>query len=446
MAVSHSIDDVVRTSDEAAVRMHFDERTLAALRILSLAFLVVSVPFLIFGMAERELLRIALAAGSFLLAGIVVTGLRGKAFPQIGDLVRGRARAAAIVFALAQSALLLVFNAPTEGVVALSALIPLGLISYRLLPGEHVLLHAALAGISILTITTLVPAKGSTAGMVMPPLIINAMAMTISLAVSRRVRRVITAQWAERRASAREQIRMRDELRLAREVQLSMLPDCAPRLDWADVCSISIPATEVGGDYYDYFVEDDRIALVCGDVAGHGMSAGLVLAALRSGFTLMRESLHDPAAVLRRLHDLVAQTSRRRMLVTVAVVLVDYRTGRAIVASAGHPPVILRRPDGSVETIDLFAPPLGVRLPVAIPQRTLAVGPGSVFVLHSDGIYETEGAGGTTYGLDRLSHLVATRGDGTAEELRNAIVDDVAAFRGAADPADDVTVVVCRLT
>jgi sigma-B regulation protein RsbU (phosphoserine phosphatase) len=274
---------------------------------------------------------------------------------------------------------------------------------------------------------------------------INAMTLGVELFTSRRMRKEVVSDWADRRTHAREQIRMRDELRYARELQLNMLPECAPKLDWVDICSISVPATEVGGDYYDYFVDRDRVALVCGDVAGHGMASGLVLSAIRSGFTLLRDSLTDPAAVLQRLHDLVAETSRRRMLVTVSVVLLDRASRRATIASAGHPPVILRRASGGVETIDLFAPPLGVRLPVEIPQRRIDIAPGDVFVLHSDGIYETRGADDEVYGMERLTRIVDEHAGETAESLRDAILDDVARFRGKAEQDDDVTVVVCRV-
>jgi serine phosphatase RsbU (regulator of sigma subunit) len=277
------------------------------------------------------------------------------------------------------------------------------------------------------------------------PIAINVLTCGLELYFSRRMRNEVVGDLTERRKQAREQIRMRDELQYARELQMSMLPECAPQLPWADICSVSVPATEVGGDYYDYFVEDERVALVCGDVAGHGMSAGLVLSALRSGFTLLRESLHDPAAVLRRLHDLIAQTSRRRMLVTVSVVLVDHRLRRATVASAGHPPVLLRRADGSVEAMNLYAPPLGVRLPVRIPQRTVDIHSGDTFVLHSDGIYETRSPAGEDYGIERLEAVVQAHGAGTAEELRDAILRDVDTFRGTSEAADDVTVVVCRV-
>ncbi len=311
---------------------------------------------------------------------------------------------------------------------------------------ELVLIHVFFAaGAMVMALLGFAPGEEHLAGVLIGGTLQNAFVLTFSLVASRRLRRQVTREWGERRTQALEQIRMRDELRYAREMQLSMLPECAPPLAWADLCAVSIPATEVGGDYYDYFVDGDRVALVCGDVAGHGMASGLVLSALRSGFTLLRDSLHNPAAVLQRLHDLVAQTSRRRMLVTVTVVLLDHAARRATIASAGHPPVVLRHADGSVETIELFAPPLGVRLPVVIPQRQMDVQSGDVFVLHSDGIYETRNESDESYGLDRLIEIVRDHGHGTAEVLRDAIVADVERFRGSVLPDDDVTVVVARV-
>jgi len=148
---------------------------------------------------------------------------------------------------------------------------------------------------------------------------------------------------------------------------------------------------------------------------------------------------------LQRLHDLVAETSRRRMFVTVSVVLLDHTTREATIASAGHPPVILSHADGTIETIDLFAPPLGVRLPVVIPQRRFPYAQGDVFVLHSDGIYETRNIDGEVYGLDRLATVIREHANTSAESLRDAIVADVTNFRGAMDQDDDMTVVVCRV-
>ncbi len=238
---------------------------------------------------------------------------------------------------------------------------------------------------------------------------------------------------------------MRDELHYAREVQLSMLPEAPPHLDWIDLAGLSLPATEVGGDYYDYLELDEGLAIVTGDVAGHGLASGIVLAALRGGFTLLRDRLSDPAAVLQRLHELVLQTSRRRMLVTCAAILFDRKRGRATIASAGHPPILLRRAaGGSVQRIELFAPPLGVRLPLRVESTQIDFSPGDVFVLHSDGVYEARNASGESYGLDRLECVVRDT-DGAAYEISDAIARDLERFRGGVAQDDDVTIVVAKI-
>jgi sigma-B regulation protein RsbU (phosphoserine phosphatase) len=107
--------------------------------------------------------------------------------------------------------------------------------------------------------------------------------------------------------------------------------------------------------------------------------------------------------------------------------------------------VIVARADGTIDTLELWAPPLGVRLPVDIPQRTVDLRPGDVFVLHSDGIYETRNGNDETYGLERLAQVVRSNASASAEAIRNAIVGDVERFRGTSTPEDDVTVVVAKM-
>lgn len=445
MSVAWSLDEIARTSEDAAVRARFDAATLSALRVLSV--FGVAVAFAHFADA-RTTYRILLGATAVLLAVTVVLSARKKATFQLAHFVRANPRGVAIGFVLIETALLMAYyvSGGSRSAMVFAVMVAAAAMFFRLLPAEHVLLHA---GVAVITVTAAAGLHSSTVAVIpqlLPPLIIDGAALAGALGLSRRLRRRTSAEWSERRASAREQIRMRDELRYARELQLSMLPEREPELAWADVAGISTPATEVGGDYYDYFVEEGRLALVCGDVAGHGMASGLVLAGVRAGFALMREALHDPAAVLRRLQVVVTQTSRRRMLVTIAVVLLDRDRRRATIASAGHPPVLLRRADGVVSTIDLYTTPLGTRLPVDIPQRHVEIATGDLVVLHSDGVYETRNAAGEVYGFERLQRVVAEAGNGTARELRDAIVSDVAAFRGELEQDDDVTVVVCRVT
>ena len=275
----------------------------------------------------------------------------------------------------------------------------------------------------------------------------HVVALLIGGYTSRRARQGIIGDWSERRAQAQEQLRMRGELQFAREVQLSMLPEKAPSLEWLDIGGISVPASEVGGDYFDYFpLGVDRLAIVSGDVAGHGLASGIVLSALRAGFALLRADLSNPGLVLRRLHDVVAQASRRRMLTTATIILFNRTTSTATIANAGHPPIILRHKDGTVVSIDLFAPPLGVRLPIHVAERKLPFASGDTFVLHSDGVYESRNSAGESYGLEALEALIAGLDPAaTAEEIRDAILSDVERFRDGTPQEDDITLVIARV-
>ncbi|HYC60759.1 MAG TPA: PP2C family protein-serine/threonine phosphatase [Thermoanaerobaculia bacterium] len=452
MDLTWSLDDVVRTSDEEFVRRRFAQRNRVWLTFLLIFFAFASFIAIVDDSFDKDVLDILLAAGNlaFVAFGFFVMRYAAREdlpadrfLARAGAWTRRHINAVTLAYVAAQYAVAIAIAGDGDGFLGWLMGFPVLMLGLRMLVAELFLLHGYLVagGLLMLLIgTTRAPEVPVFASM----MVLNVIALGFELYMSRRMRRATVTAWTSQRVQAREQIRMRDELRYARELQLSMLPECAPDLGWADISSVSLPATEVGGDYYDYFVDGDRVALVCMDVAGHGMASGLVLAAMRSGFTLLRDSLHDPAAVLERLHTLVAETSRRRMLVTVSVVLLDHANHRAIIASAGNPPVFIRRAD-SVETIALYAPPLGVRLPVEIPQRTIDVSPGDVIVLHSDGIYETRNANEEVYGLERIASVIREQGGGAAEALRDALLDDVAAFRGLREQDDDITLVVCRV-
>jgi serine phosphatase RsbU (regulator of sigma subunit) len=432
-----SLEDLAATSDDAAVRRRFDARNLAWLRLLLVFFLVVSGGVLVARLVPPK--RPAAFAGAAVLLTLVVLIAARERPLAANRWVRKHVNATVIIYLLTQYVLLMATAGTRWHVWAF--IFPLLTLALRMLVSELLLVHAAYyavaAGIGIVT------ARKDLLQLLVLLAVFNTMALTIELIAARRLRRQVIADWSERRSAAQEQLRMRDELQYARAIQISMLPEAPPQLDWVDLAGVSIPATEVGGDYFDYFTIGDRLAIVSGDVAGHGLASGLVLAALRSGFTLLRDSLHDPAAVLRRLHDLIAETTRHRTLVTCAVLLLDRATGRATIASAGHPPVIARR-NGIVQAIELFAPPLGVRLPVRIPQREVGFASGDLFVLHTDGVYESVSPTGESYGMERIEDVVRESGDASAAEVRDALIHSVERFRGGGQ-MDDLTVVVARI-
>ena len=182
--------------------------------------------------------------------------------------------------------LTLVYVAPHAGAIVWGSVFPWPLIGLRFPFVRRVLLHVTF--LAIVLIALYLRGHPPHAGNIVPLLFMNVVTVGIGALTSRRVRRNTIERWSERRKSAREQMRMRDELRYAREVQLSMLPESAPVVDWAEIAGVSIPATEVGGDYFDYIDVDGSLAVICGDVAGHGMASGITLSALRGGITLLR--------------------------------------------------------------------------------------------------------------------------------------------------------------
>jgi len=450
-----SIDEIAATSEDAAVRRRFDGRNLVWLTVLLFVFLVASFIELAENLGRRTPLDLAISVSNFILVVLMLFFMRdvyrverkGKTpgLWGVSRWIRRHVSATVITYVIVQFALAVAFTRRGDW-PGWSVTLPLMMLAFRLMVAEAVLLHSVFFAIAAAMALFFGQGPGKDKG---PPLvvygIINAVVLGVELFAARRMRKQITADWSERRRSAQEQLRMRDELRYARAIQVSMLPEAPPRLEWVDLAGVSLPATEVGGDYFDYFPIGDRLAIVSGDVAGHGLASGLVLAALRSGFTLLRDSLHDPAAVLRRLHDLVLETTRRRTIVTCAVLLLDRETKRATFASAGHPPAVVRR-DGTTSSMELFAPPLGVRLPLRIPQREIPFAAGDVFVLHTDGVYETVNPAGESFGMERIEEAVRACGDdATAAEVRDAIVRDVERFRDGRAQLDDITVVVARV-
>jgi hypothetical protein len=455
MDLTYTLEDVARTSDDVVVRRRYAARNLVVLFVIMIICGFASLIMVASERHTRTPFDRVLSGSSLMLVVIMFVGVldvwrtaKGarSIFFGFGPWLRRRVSGTILFYVILQFTLLIVFARRGSDWMGWAMFFPFFLLGMRMLASELVVLHLYLVGASFVLPLFVPFDRDNTLPMYISIGVVNAICLAIELYASRRLRKEIVTEWTERRDQAREQLRMRDELQYARELQLSMLPEFAPRLEWVDLAGTSLPATEVGGDYYDYFVHGDRVAVVCGDVAGHGMASGLVLSALRSGFTLLRDSLADPAGVLRRLHDLIVDTSRRRMLVTVTVVLLERDLGRATVASAGHPPVIIRRANGTIETVELYSPPLGVRLPVNIPQQSVSLAPGDVFVLHSDGIYECRNEAEDIYGLERLAEVIRTHPrTATADSLRDAIIGDVERFRGKAPQEDDVTVVVAKV-
>jgi DNA-binding transcriptional ArsR family regulator len=248
-----------------------------------------------------------------------------------------------------------------------------------------------------------------------------------------------------RRIAERE--RQRVELETARRIQSSILPDLPPRLAGVDIAHAYLPASEVGGDFYDVLaLEDGRLAVAVGDVAGHGVSSGLIMSMAKSALAVQVTFDPEVAAVFNTLNRTVYQTARKRLLTTLCYALVDPRRLEIVYASAGHLHPYRIGATGRVESLQSIAYPLGVRGQLLIDPHTARLSPGDSLFLYSDGVVEARREGSDEmFGFERLEESLARHAGRGVEGLRDGVLEDVSRFTAHAPREDDQTILVLRL-
>ncbi|HSS47368.1 MAG TPA: PP2C family protein-serine/threonine phosphatase, partial [Thermoanaerobaculia bacterium] len=239
--------------------------------------------------------------------------------------------------------------------------------------------------------------------------IVFGICLAVTLALTQVHRRRFLAVWRKESSRHRERLRMREEIEYARKIQLSMLPQGAPEIDWLDLAAASLPATEVGGDYYDYFrLAPTQLALVLGDVSGHGLASGLLLSGVRSCLYLLEQDLSSPIRVFEKLNHMVRRTTERRTYMTLLCAVLDSEAGTLTVTSAGHPPVLRYDSQGRCfDEIGRGAPPLGTFLQADYVEQRRPVAAGDLLIFYTDGLIEARNAQGQDYGDARLQRAVA---------------------------------------
>lgn len=243
-----------------------------------------------------------------------------------------------------------------------------------------------------------------------------------------------------------EKERLQRELDIARAVQQRLLPQQLPRVPRLGLCATSVPALEVGGDYYDALVLDDgRLGVIVADVSGKGTSAAFYMAELKGVFRALAHGLASPAAFLNRAHR--ALTVAPGTFVSALYVLFDPATATATLARAGHCPALLVPGDGGPATT-VNAPGLalgmdhGGAFARVLTDVTVRLAPGDRLVLYTDGVVESRNPQGEEYGYERLAEAVAAHPGADAAALHAAVLDDLHAFLQGEPYADDLTLFV----
>jgi sigma-B regulation protein RsbU (phosphoserine phosphatase) len=244
-----------------------------------------------------------------------------------------------------------------------------------------------------------------------------------------------------------EHERVKRDLEIAHEIQRQMLPATFPQAPGLHVHATTVPATWVGGDFYDAIrLEADRVGLLLGDVSGKGIPAALQMARLMGEFRACVSHCADPQSVLQVLNDLLCQRNLRfDWFVTVQYVVLDVRQRHMQFICAGHPPILLRHTDGQIEHLGA-APniPLGVEETFAYHQEERQLMAGDTLLLYSDGTYERQDTQGAQLGLSRLEHLFAAA-PGYPEAVVHAIQTALDTFSDVGRAKDDTTLLCAQI-
>ncbi len=437
-------DDELLVGERTALNTFFDVANARRLGV-TLWFLTCTVAiYAVVSFASGSITRGAIA-GLVVIADLLL--LRHRHSPSISRNIRQSAAAVLIGHLVV---IQLFHGTATGGVGFWFVVFPMIAVRFRLASGETVALFGSLYAVVAVRLVgeSLVTRQSPPFLSLILYALLFIVCFAVSWALSRRLETRFLTRWRSESARHRDRIRMKRELEYAREIQLSMLPREAPRLDWIDVAALSLPATEVGGDYYDYFdLGTDRLAVVVGDVTGHGVASGLVLSGIRSSLNLLRDEMGRPSEVLARVNLMLKRTSAPRMHMTLGVVVLDRAERMATIATAGHPPVYLRRRGGEVLEIGSGSFPLGAIESARYVEERVELGPGDLLLIYSDGLVEAMSSDGEQFGWSRLRAILESLDDSaSANEIRDLILRTVWEFKGDAEQIDDVTMVVAGIT
>jgi sigma-B regulation protein RsbU (phosphoserine phosphatase) len=228
-------------------------------------------------------------------------------------------------------------------------------------------------------------------------------------------------------------------------MQRALLPRAAPTVDGLDVGAVyeSSARVDVGGDVYDFLaLADGRLAVVLGDVTGHGVDAAADMAMAKFVFRSLAREHPQPAEFLVAANDVVATEISMGKFVTLTYVSVDVESGEVACSSAGHPPPRLVQLDGTVMELAAQGLPLGVERGEPYDEVRTVFAPGATLVLYTDGVVE-ERRGKELYGVERLDEVVRRNAIRGAADIAGAILEDCRAFGGGV-LVDDCAIVVIK--
>lgn len=254
----------------------------------------------------------------------------------------------------------------------------------------------------------------------------------------------LTGYMEELKQTTANKERIESELRIARDIQMGMIPKIFPPFpdrDDVDLYAILRPAKEVGGDLYDFFIESGRLFFIIGDVSGKGVPASLFMAVTRSLFRSVAVHYAKPAYIVSSMNNSIAETNESNMFVTLFAGILDLATGELCYCNAGHNPPVLICPDGKVEFMRVHANiPVGLFTDFDFKENVVTLEKGTTLFLYTDGLTEAENSDKVLYSEARLLQVLRNYVGREPQTITKDVVSSVEEHVNGAEQSDDLTI------
>lgn len=267
----------------------------------------------------------------------------------------------------------------------------------------------------------------------------------IAVEFNEMTRKLLVAHEAEKEAE-----RLENELDMAREIQMKLLPPRVPSVKGLDMDAVYKPAKEVGGDYYDFFpIDKEHLGIIVADVSGKGIPGSMVMATTRTILRFVASGNTSAADTLAKTNAIVAADIKRGMFVTAFYLVFDARRRTLLCSSAGHNPMVVVRSNNQVELVN----PNGIALgfdkgPIfqrTIKEQQIQLQQGDRIVLYTDGVVEAMNSKNEEYTDERFYAFCKKAQELDSKGFIKALLADLDSHKGKADQHDDITIVTIKV-
>jgi len=236
-----------------------------------------------------------------------------------------------------------------------------------------------------------------------------------------------------------------NELKVASDIQMSMVPrifPAFPNRNDIDLHASMTPAKEVGGDLYDFFVQNEKLYFCVGDVSGKGIPASLFMAVTRNLFRIIAQQGHTPEEIATHINMFLSKDNSRGMFVTMFIGMADLKTGHLDYCNCGHNPPVL---DGEFMHLEYANLPLGLWEDYTFTGESLDDFRDKQLLVYTDGLNEAEDRDHKELGNDAVLNIMKENAANTSREVIDSLIASVEAHRNGADPNDDLTLLCLKL-